>query len=82
MGKGNSIQLNKRIESMYDKICSCQINRAVDVSAIDAQILSELTELEIELEEGDAGDVITRKITKVMVLVEDRNRQITNAIKR
>lgn len=82
LGKGNSIQLNKRIESMYDKICSCQINRAVDVSAIDAQILSELTELEIELEEGDAGDVITRKITKVMVLIEDRNRQITNAIKR
>lgn len=82
LGKGNSIQLNKRIESMYDKICSCQINRAVDVSGIDAQILSELTDLEIGLEDGATADVVSGKISKIMVLIEDRNRKIVNAIKR
>lgn len=82
LGKGVNLQANKRIESMYDKICSCQINRTVDVSSIDSHILSALTELEISLEEGDNQEAISRTITKVMALVDDRNRQITNAIKR
>ena len=82
LGKGINLQANKRIESMYDKICSCQINRTVDVSAIDAQILSGLTELEISLEEGSDQTTISSKIAKVIELVDDRNRQITNHIKR
>ena len=82
LGKGSNSQVNKRIESMYDKICSCQINRTVDVASIDSQMLSILTELESSLEQGDDQETISRKIIKVMVLVDDRNRKITNAIKR
>ena len=82
LGKGTNTQINKRIESLYDKICSCQINRVVDVSSIDSQILSELTELNINLEEGVNQEIILQKITKAMALIEQRNTQIMNAIKR
>lgn len=82
LNRGESFQINKKIESLYDKICSCQINRAVDVSAFDVQILSGLNDLAVSLDENDSQDIITRKITKIMVLIDDRNRQITNALKR
>ncbi len=82
LGKGQNIQMNQRIESLYDKICSCQINRTVDVSYVDSRIMAALTELELSLEKGNDQETILSKITKVMVLVAERNRQITNAIKR
>lgn len=82
LNRGGSVQLNKKIESLYDKICSCQINRTTDVSAFDVQILSGLNDLAVSLEEGDSQDSITRKITKIMVLIDDRNRQILNTLKR
>lgn len=82
LNRGENFQINKKIESLHDKICSCQINRAVDVSELDIQILSGLNDLAVSLNENDSQEIILRKITKIMDLIDDRNRQITNALKR
>lgn len=82
LNRGENFQINKKIESLYDKICSCQINRTVDVSSYDSQILTALSDLDVSLQEGDGQEIISRKITKIIVLIDDRNRQITNSLKR
>lgn len=74
--------LNKKIESMYDKICSCQINRSIDVMDIDAEIMSELTEISIELNAIENKETILRRIIKISTLIEDRNKRIMNYLKR
>ena len=74
--------LNKKIESMYDKICSCQINRSVDVSDIDQRILEKLNEIAVSLELSEAQENILRRISKVIILVDDRNKRIMNNLKR
>lgn len=74
--------LNKKIESMYDKICSCQINRSIDVMDIDAEIMSELTEISIELNSLENKETILRRIIKVNILIDDRNKRIMNYLKR
>ncbi|MCD8372754.1 MAG: hypothetical protein LUD27_05595 [Clostridia bacterium] len=80
LNKGNSIAVNKKIESMYDKICSCQINRTVDVSYIDLAISSELDNIS-ELLKIDSND-INEHILKVISLIDERNRLIQNSLKR
>jgi hypothetical protein len=82
LGKGDTIQLNKRIETMYDKICSCQINRFVDVSNIDSQIVVLLSKLENDLANGENQDDISLDINSIISLVEERNKQIINSLKR
>lgn len=82
LNKGENFQINKKIESLYDKICSCQINRTVDVSSYDSQILTALSDLDVSLQEGDEQEIISKKITKIIGLIDDRNRQITNSLKR
>lgn len=79
---GGSFQLNKKIESLYDKICSCQINRTKGVSAIDAQISLELDDLFGVLDGNCEQYIIEKKIEKIKILIDDRNRQITNSLRR
>lgn len=74
--------LNKKIESMYDKICSCQINHSIDVMDIDAEIMSELTEISIELNAIENKETILRIIIKIDILIENRNKRIMNYLKR
>lgn len=82
LNRSENLQTNKKIESLYDKICSCQINRVIDVSSYDKQILLGLNDLAISLEVEESQDVIMRKITRIMAFIDDRNRQIENALKR
>lgn len=82
LNKGQNLQINKKLESLYDKISSCQIDRKVNVSDLDGQILSGLNELSVMLAENDSQEVVTRKIAMIAVIVDDRNRRITNYIKR
>ncbi len=82
LNRSSDWNLNKKIESMYDKICSCQINRGTDVSDIDSEIIHQLNELTLEIDEGAAPEVVQKRISRVMLLVDDRNRKITNTLKR
>lgn len=82
LGKGSNIRVNKHLEFLYDKICSCQINRTANVSDIDTRILTGLLQLQVSLEDKADETVIVNRIDNVISLVEERNRRIVNALKR
>ncbi len=75
--------LNKKIESLYDKIASCQINtQGADVSSIDENICNELDKLTVLIDSNVDAESITNKIDAIKKLVDQRNRTITDFIRR
>ena len=82
LGRGNNIQINKRLEFLYDKICSCQIDSGVCVQDIDDRILAEIDRLQADLENQVEDAIIISKINVVLRSVEERNQRIVNTLKR
>ena len=82
LDKSNSRQLNKKIESMYDKICSCQINRSVNVNDLDSLIVRELDVLYEKLSLIETDESIIAQIDKIINLIGERNDRIINGLKR
>ena len=79
--KNPNRQVNKKIEYLYDRICSCQINRAANVADMDEQILSGLNALSTIVRSDDA-DAIISKITSILDMIEERDRRIRNSLAR
>lgn len=82
LGKGYSPYINKQLEFMYDKISSCQINRTTDVRDVDDKIMKALAQLQDKLENQAENRVVMETINKVNRAVDERNRRITEALKR
>lgn len=81
LDKNPNRQVNKKIEYLYDRICSCQINRAANVADMDEQILSGLNALSTIVRSDDA-DAIISKITSILDMIEERDRRIRNSLAR
>lgn len=81
LDKNPNRQVNKKIEYLYDRICSCQINRAANVADMDEQILSELNTLSTIVRSENA-DAIISKITAILDMIEERDRRIRNSLAR
>ncbi len=79
--KSNNRQINKKIESLYDRVCSCQINRTDNVSAIEQRIIDGIEELS-EMVSTDNYDMIAGKVSSIISLIDDRDRIIRNSLKR
>lgn len=82
LGRGENRQINKKIESLYDKISSGQINGTTMVYDMGSKIWASLNDLAKSLSDGDSQEVVISKIDELMMLVDNRNRQITNELKR
>lgn len=82
LDKADSRQLNKKIESMYDKICSCQINRSINVNELDMTIEKELDILYQKLSLVETDENIIVQINKIMNLIDERNDRIISGLKR
>lgn len=82
LDKSDSRQLNKKIESMYDKICCCQINRSVDVNDLDSLIDRELDILYEKLSLSETDENISAQIEKIMSLTDTRNNMVIKGLTR
>lgn len=81
LDKNPNRQVNKKIEYLYDRICSCQINRAANVEDMDEQILSGLNELSSIVCSEDT-DAIVSKISSILDMIEERDKRIKNSLMR
>lgn len=81
LDKNSNRQVNKKIEYLYDRICSCQINRAANVADMDEQILSGLNTLST-IVRSEKADAIMSKITSILDMIEERDRRIRNSLAR
>lgn len=82
LNKSSNRNINKLIEKLYDKINSCQINRNIDVSDIDLRIIKNLDDVKNFIENNSDEEIIKKQIVNTMKYVDERNRKITNFIKR
>ncbi len=81
LDKGKSREINKKIESLYDRVCSCQINRTVNVSEIEKKIIDGIDGLS-EIVSNANYDMIAEKVAVIISLIDDRDRIIRNSLKR
>lgn len=75
-------EMNKKIEALYDKICSCQISKGIDVSEIDSQISERLDRLYNSLLMHEPDEIVNEQLIKTSTLVNQRNKIIVDAIRR
>lgn len=81
LNKGNSFSLNKKLEFVYDRVSSCQINRAANVAEADRKICEEIDGILLDLASEEYVEA-EQKIKKVLSLLDDRDRIIKNALRR
>ncbi len=81
LNKGNSFALNKKLESVYDRVSSCQINRATNVAEVDKKICDGIDGILLALANEEYTEA-EQTIKKVIFLLDDRDRVIRNALRR
>ena len=81
LDKGQSLAINKKIEFLYDKICSSQINGSKNTLDIDNQIYEALVEISYLLKSGTNAEII-EQINKASILIDDKNRKINNMLRK
>ena len=81
LDKGQNLAVNKKIEFLYDKICSSQINGSKYTLDIDNQIYEVLVEISYLLKSGTNAEII-EQINKASILIDDKNRKINNMLRK
>lgn len=79
---GDSREMNKKIEALYDKICSCQISKKKDLSELDKRIIDCLDMLYYSLLMHKPDEIINEQLVEITTLVNQRNKTIVDAIRR
>lgn len=82
LGKGSNPYVNRRLEFLCDRISSCQINRTTDVRDIDDRLMKALAQLQSKLEMCAPDSEVTGCINKVISAADERDKRITEALKR
>lgn len=81
LNKGNSFSLNKKLEFVYDRVSSCQINRAANVAESDRKICEEIDGILLDLVSEEYVEA-EQKIKNVLSLLDDRDRIIKKELRR
>ena len=81
LNRGNSFSLNKKLEFVYDRVSSCQINRTANVAESDRKICEEIDGILLDLVSEEYVEA-EQKIMNVLSLLDDRDRIIKKALRR
>lgn len=81
LNKGNSFSLNKKLEFVYDRVSSCQINRTANVVETDRKICKVIDDIILNLANEEYAEA-ELKIKTALRLIDDRDRIIKNAMRR
>lgn len=81
LNKGKSFVMNKKIENLYDNLCSSEIVENENVNQLNSYIIANLALIKEKLEKNDNEDNIFEIINNTNDLIETRNKIILNNTK-
>lgn len=82
LGKGKTRAINKKIETLVDRINSCQKHHTIDISNIEQNIIEYLDKINDSLLENASEDVLDRLIKEALDLIELRDNKIIDELRR